>query len=294
MLFPKYDHKDESGEHFDKTLPTEISIFTIMVVTVFMMFLVTTPLYRLLGKMSYATVELMLIVPAMIYLIGEKFKWKTVLRLNGISASVARTSFLIAIAMVVISDELDRLVAMVYSMPESISASIAEGLQIHNFYDLVMLGLGAVVVASIVEEALFRGFLQRSLEKHRNVTSAVMTGAIFFALIHLNPWWIIQILILAMLLGILAWRAESIIPGVIVHMVNNTLGLWSVNTDLETPAFYLWHGHVNPIIFLSAILLMIWSLKKFFRLTTYLHPGENLDTMVSDFYSDEDDDESQD
>lgn len=285
MLIPKFNHKpDDNGDGslINRTLPAERDLYVIIAVTLIMMFFITEPLFRLLGKASYFLLELLIVFPAMMYLIDKKLRWKTVLRLNGISWELAGMSVLIGLSMAVISDELDRLVSLVYTMPEDVSKTIAEGLVVNNFFDLILIGFGVVVVAGVAEEALFRGFLQRSLEKHRGVTQAVTTASIVFALIHLNPWWIIQILILAMLLGILAWRADSILPGVIVHAINNGLGLWAVNSDIEYLPFYTWKGHVSPLILIPAIYIIVWSLKRFFVLTSHLHPEETdeVDSMV--------------
>ena len=254
-----------------KVLPPEPMLFIIVIATFIFIFLFAGPIFSVVGKLSYIITESLIIAPVMIYLIREKFRWKTVLRLKSIPKPLFFISFLIGISMAVVLDEVDRLIGLIYSMPPEISEAIAESLIIENLWEFLILGIGVIIVTSFSEEILFRGFFQRSLEHHRGVTQAVTTTSIVFALVHFNYWWIIQILILSMLLGILAWRAESILPSVIVHAVHNGLGLWSANADLGMLSFYSWKGHVSPLILLPAILLIVWSVKRFYLLTEHLH-----------------------
>lgn len=263
-----------SKRHTNRILPPEREMFIVLVITLILLFIVTGPLYRLLGKSSYIFAEGLILLPAMVYLFMNNFRWKLVLRLNGISPRLALMSLLIGLAYTVISDELDRLMYLIYPMPDEIYESIAETMKIENFFDFVVVGLGVVVVAGLVEEALFRGFLQRTMEYHRGVTRAVTTSSLIFAAIHLNPWWIIQIIFLGMLLGLMSWRANSIIPGVIVHAVNNGLGLYSANVGFDDISYYNWSGHVSPFFLAAAVWLVYWSFKRFFELTRHLHPAD--------------------
>ncbi|NQS97586.1 MAG: CPBP family intramembrane metalloprotease [candidate division Zixibacteria bacterium] len=253
------------------TLPPEPMLFIIVIATFIFIFLFAGPIFKVVGKLSYIITESLILAPVMIYLIREKFRWKTVLRLKSIPKPLFFISFLIGISMAVVLDEVDRLIGLMYSMPSEISEAIAESLIIENLGEFLILGIGVIIVTSFSEEILFRGFFQRSLEHHRGVTQAVTTTSIVFALVHFNYWWIIQILILSMVLGVLAWRAESILPSVIVHAVHNGLGLWSANADVGALSFYSWKGHVSPLILISAILLLIWSMKRFYILTVHLH-----------------------
>jgi ABC-2 type transport system permease protein/sodium transport system permease protein len=86
------------------------------------------------------------------------------------------------------------------------------------------------VVPALVEELFFRGFLMRALdEEGKSPVRAVVASAGLFALFHLLVSDAIAVerlppsLLLGLLLGWLAWRAGSIWPGVLLHMLNNAL-----------------------------------------------------------------------
>jgi hypothetical protein len=96
---------------------------------------------------------------------------------------------------------------------------------------------------------------------------AIFFSALIFAIVHLNPWWMMQILVLGVILGLLAWRSNSIIPGILVHSINNGLALLMLNIKPEHLHWYEWRGHVNPLIALLAAGAAYSGLKSFFRLT---------------------------
>ena len=86
------------------------------------------------------------------------------------------------------------------------------------------------VVPALVEELFFRGFLMRALdEEGKSPVRAVVASAGLFSLFHLLVSDAIAVerlppsLLLGLLLGWLAWRAGSIWPGVLLHMLNNAL-----------------------------------------------------------------------
>lgn len=269
----------------ESTVPREFEMYLILAATVFIMFSVTQPVFDLFGKGGYIVAELLIAGPVIIYLARKPAGWKSILRLNRISGNIAGLSVLLGLSLLVITDEIQRLIEIFFPMPADILESITQNLQIDSFRDFILIGTGVVIVAGITEEILFRGFVQKTLEKRKGVTPAVTTASILFALIHINPWWVIQILILAMFLGIIAWRADSILPGIIVHFINNGIGLWSANSELEAIPFYEWKGHVSPLIVLIAVYTLYWAMKKFYRETGHLHQdngGNNQDYTEPD------------
>lgn len=84
----------------------------------------------------------------------------------------------------------------------------------------VMLFLIAVVPA-ICEELLFRGFLQQSLLKSIGPRWAILIQALAFAIFHTSLNRLPYTFVLGLLLGVLAWRSASVLPGILVHFVVN-------------------------------------------------------------------------
>lgn len=89
--------------------------------------------------------------------------------------------------------------------------------------------LGYVVIgilAPFVEEVVFRGAILRRLlevmgEKWHWV--AILISAILFGCVHGNLPQFVHAVLLGLLLGWMYYRTDSIVPGVVLHWVNNTI-----------------------------------------------------------------------
>jgi membrane protease YdiL (CAAX protease family) len=89
---------------------------------------------------------------------------------------------------------------------------------------LVTLAITALtsLIPAFVEEMLFRGYLQRRLLERWSPIVAVAISSILFALMHMDSiHHIIAVLPLGILLGVLAYRTKSIVPGVLFHGLHN-------------------------------------------------------------------------
>ncbi|MFO7946655.1 MAG: type II CAAX endopeptidase family protein [Armatimonadota bacterium] len=79
------------------------------------------------------------------------------------------------------------------------------------------------VVAPVVEELLFRGYLYPALRENMSKFAAVAISAILFALLHLNPVAIVPIVVIGIVLAILYETTHSVVPGIVCHALNNTI-----------------------------------------------------------------------
>lgn len=79
----------------------------------------------------------------------------------------------------------------------------------------------ATLVAPLGEELLFRGWLQRSLERRWPAPLAIATTALLFAAFHLEAFGFAMRAALGGAAGYAAWRTRSIWPAVILHAAYN-------------------------------------------------------------------------
>jgi membrane protease YdiL (CAAX protease family) len=155
---------------------------------------------------------------------------------------------LLSLGAMVISDEINILVDMVIPMPDSF-LQVEAMLKPDNSLSLVLLIFTVVILAPIGEEILFRGFLQKYLENAwGDITRAILFSSLFFAAIHFNPYWMIQIYFLGVLLGYLAWKTDSVIPCIIFHVIINSTSLLFTYLGDSFESLILWHGHLNPLL----------------------------------------------
>jgi len=93
--------------------------------------------------------------------------------------------------------------------------------------------------AAVCEETGFRGLLQQPIESRYSVPVAVFTSSLLFTALHLTKSWALLGMVpivfgAGILLGLIAWSAQSLIPGMIGHFVMD-VGLFA----------YWWTGIVG-------------------------------------------------
>lgn len=82
-----------------------------------------------------------------------------------------------------------------------------------------------MLAAPVVEELLFRGFLQSAVRTTFGKLKAILISGFLFALIHLNAHVFLQIFILGLLLAYLFEKTGSLIAPITVHVCHNTATL---------------------------------------------------------------------
>ncbi len=120
--------------------------------------------------------------------------------------------------------------------------------------------LAVLILGPLGEELLFRGFVYRYLLKNRGVTEAVLISSLLFALFHPGVY-TLQILLFGFLLALLRWRTGSLLPPLILHLLNNSWSLLDVNLPGVSP------GRGEPlwwIMVTTGTLLCGWLFYQFF------------------------------
>jgi len=90
---------------------------------------------------------------------------------------------------------------------------------------LVPAMIGLAVLPAIAEELVFRGALARGLATRWPAWLAVFASADLFSAYHLIPSQMLGVLPLGLALGLLAVQSNSVLPGMIAHLTNNTIAL---------------------------------------------------------------------
>ena len=193
-----------------------------------------------------------MLVPLFWFLRSRKEPFAERLRIRFVSSNVIISTIYLSFGIIILSDELDRIIQVFLPAPEYI-LDLNGLLQPESIIGFFLLFIAVVIIAPLGEELLFRGFLQQILEKHwKDVTKAVLVTALFFAMIHMNPYWFIQIYILGILLGFLAWKTKSVIPPLILHGINNAMAMFFSFAEIENNNIYIFNGHVAPWVILFA------------------------------------------
>lgn len=91
--------------------------------------------------------------------------------------------------------------------------------------NMVVLFLAAAVMAPLVEELLFRGYLQTSLKHHMGGTWAILVSALIFSLVHMQPLAIPGLFALGAAFGYIYDRTGSLKTNILLHLANNALAV---------------------------------------------------------------------
>ncbi|MCB0833740.1 MAG: CPBP family intramembrane metalloprotease [Bacteroidetes bacterium] len=200
--------------------------------------------------------------PPVFYFLHKRADAMSIFRLRKVPGNALWASAVLAVGLVVLTDGLDRMVAP--SINEFLDSTIGtlspelkadyilerlkEELLIHDWFTGLVLIIAAVAAAGICEEMLIRGMFQKSLERTMHAASAIGLSSIVFAVMHFNPWAMIQIFALAVVLGIIAWYARSIFPTMVIHGVNNFIAILFVNLGEESLRWYGTENSVHSVV----------------------------------------------
>jgi membrane protease YdiL (CAAX protease family) len=84
---------------------------------------------------------------------------------------------------------------------------------------------GGVIVAPVVEEVFFRGFVFAGLRQRFGWQRATVVSSALFAIIHVTPTAMIPVFILGCIFAYLYHRSGSIWPAILMHVSTNALAL---------------------------------------------------------------------
>ncbi|MCG3118748.1 MAG: hypothetical protein ALAOOOJD_01004 [bacterium] len=269
----------------DSLSPQYPSRLTVIII----IFFLAAPLYGLAGflgnfsasKWPVLIGEVLLPVPVYLYLRSYRYNLRKIFRLHMISRPLMLLSAGLAVAIYLLVQEIHLLLNAMWAWlwrflppefelfsPQRLQLQLEQLLTAQNGYDWILLILATVIIAGFCEEIVFRGFVQIVFEQHHRILTAILLTAAIFTLIHGVPWWFLQIFLLGLCLSWMAWRSDSIIPGAIVHGLNNLLAVCLINFKSNL-AWLFWpgseEGHVHPLVLLVAGGASYWGYKLFNR-----------------------------
>lgn len=132
-------------------------------------------------------------------------------------------------------------------LPESMASFFRESYQNYlekftkilgepSFFNITYALLAIAVTPGICEELVFRGYLQKSLEKALSYGIALTISSFIFALIHFSIETFIPLLAAGYLLGIFAYKSGSIFPSMMIHVLLNAASTLSFYFNIESAA----------------------------------------------------------
>lgn len=117
------------------------------------------------------------------------------------------------------------LVSYAYPISEQASAAMKPFTDQISSAPLMTVIFLMAVIPSICEELAFRGFIFGGLIRDRGKLRAVLVSAIMFGISHGVLQQSICATLMGLLLGCIAMKTGSVLPGILIHLANNTLSV---------------------------------------------------------------------
>lgn len=120
--------------------------------------------------------------------------------------------------------------------------------------------LGVTVLGPIAEECLFRGAITKTLLRSYSPTVAILLSGLLFGVIHINPAQIVSASLLGVLFAWLYYRTRSLIPTILLHVLNNSLSVYFMLNHLEKEHLHQFLGwRFYGVVLAVALLLFAFS-----------------------------------
>ena len=136
------------------------------------------------------------------------------------------------------------------------------------------------ILAPLAEEIVFRGAILRTLldmVSKKNHWVAIFISAAAFDLIHGNKAQFINALLMGLLLGWMYYRTKSLVPGILMHWVNNTMAyvLNNLMPQSDGKLIDLFHGDEKTVYYAVGFSLCI-MIPSFIQMILRLQKPKNV------------------
>ena len=147
-------------------------------------------------------------------------------------------------------------------MQQSMDEMIAKLLGSENILWMGLFHIG--LVPSICEEIMYRGYVQRSLEKSWGIWTAIIVSGLIFGAYHLQITRILPLAALGMLFAYITYVSNSLIPAMVAHLVNNggqvilsTIYPEMLDQELTAETNLPWAGILFGVVLLITLLSIL-------------------------------------
>jgi len=263
-----FDNKvEETAEHIHgnkKAYPSVGQAFALIGVYVLITVAVALPIElikrlvdpaytSLLNVLTYALSMFLLLFFGIRMRKSIKFSWKWV------SLPILLLSIPLILSLSVLMEPLVDLIPMPQLIKDYFNSII-----INDIYSFLMIA----ILAPFIEELIFRGIVLNGFLKRYSPTKAIILSALIFGVAHLNPWQFPGAFILGLIMGWLYWKTNSLIPGMVLHFLNNSLSFLMMMMTHDNfittqqlmgggKAYYILYGMCVPIFVGSVFLIQL-------------------------------------
>jgi sodium transport system permease protein len=229
-----------------------------------------------LGLASVVAGQLVILFPPLIMAFLLTSAPRRTLRLNWPEPRYLLLAVALVLALNPLVNELRPVVEWLFPISSTIKGVL--GQLMTGTYSLGIILVVFALIPAVCEEVAFRGFILSGLERQRRTRSAILLSALMFGFLHVLLSLFQQLFnatVLGIILGLLAVRSRSLVPGIIFHFLNNALAVsqsYLVSSSSLKPivswiyrdpsqGLYYWGWIVASALTSGLLLFQLWSWK---------------------------------
>jgi len=118
-----------------------------------------------------------------------------------------------------LSERIANIISLIFGGGDGLPDVFAEVMPVSNVQMLVMF-FTVGIVAPVCEEIIYRHILLKPLRRFGDLQAVVITS-VLFGFFHGNLTQFLYTTVIGFILGVTAVRANSVVPAIIIHMLNN-------------------------------------------------------------------------
>ena len=108
---------------------------------------------------------------------------------------------------------------------EQSQVELLEGALLGSDLSTAFLFVALALTPAICEELLFRGYLQRQVERRGGAVASIVLVGVLFGAYHLRLSQVVPLSMLGIYMGFVVWATGSVWSGFVVHLLNNGLAV---------------------------------------------------------------------
>jgi len=137
-----------------------------------------------------------------------------------------------AITVVPLAELLDSWSYYLFPVLRQLRGGEAALLGIHSPGQLVLVVFAISITPAICEEAIFRGWLQRTIRRRASAVLSIVVTGVIFALFHMSPLSVVALAFVGFYLGFLFERFGTLFASMTAHCLYNLTIIGLVNIDI--------------------------------------------------------------
>lgn len=204
--------------------------------------------------------EALLIIPLVVWIYKRRLPWRETFRiyptrwqLMGLGLVIAVLAWPIAS---VVSWPFEWLLSQIGPAPDLPTPQTTA--------EKLAMGVSVVILAPLVEEPIFRGFIIRGWLRF-GALWAILASGILFGLQHGQLADLFGLILVGLILGVVSWRSGSILPAIVIHSVFNLISFMFLLQETEP----VWLNNLNLLLVsLLALPALLLVLAYVYRTTT--------------------------